>query len=140
MSLGETQCVRFASTVGTFALGLLCFRFSTVCFYDAETDICASASTARLRLRGIEVFPAICCSFVFLLLACTKPKPTPSSLDVANIALSVTWVWQYCTMFADFYDYNAPLIWAFRIIQGVVLGNFRLTFRRPTSLPHSLGF
>lgn len=74
-----------------------------------------------------EVFPVICCAVVFSSLAWIKPLPTPSSLDQANIVLAAMWIWRYCTLEAGWYLENASFLWVCRAVQGIVMGNSRLT-------------
>jgi len=52
----------------------------------------------------------------------------PGSLDFVNVGLSAISAWVYCVLNPDWYDYHAPLIGALRVLQGVVFGNWRLTF------------
>jgi len=99
-----------------------------------HSDKCIDAHTLRQALLGSELLPLIFCCGVFLCINRTDSSPTPASLDWANVALSVMWMWRYCTLEADWYSYYSALVWASRIIQGIAFGNRRLTIGLHTSV------
>ena len=126
----QKRCQFAGKLVSVFSvLGLVMFALFV---NDLQTempkdgDALGPAHPLRAALLGQPFLPVAFVCAVFIGLN-QHSVLKPVVLDCANVALSGMWIWRYFTMDGKGYTFHSSLICACRLLQGITLGNARLT-------------